>query len=344
MTKNYDSLDLTKFIASICVVALHADALRDFSPMANSMICWGLFRLAVPLFFVISAFFFFSKEVTWEGTKKYCKRLLILYAAWFIVSIPKTIFDRFICSPYPIGETVFRFIRSFFVTSTFSGSWFIVSCIFSALVYYKLEKLPERTRKGITVGISVIVYLWVTFSSAYGKLMTPLGMDDFYSKYTLLFANPYCSFLVGIPYFALGRRFAKREMNGSPRKYKEMVKWGGACLLLLLLEVYLTIRFKLQKSSDCYLMLLPCVFCMFPLLVNRKVKVKNAKYLRIASTIVFFSQFLFLFVCEFAEWALKITIPCLGKFAFTVAMGLLLTWIILKLKDKKNFRWLRYFY
>jgi len=215
MTRNYDSLDLTKFIASICVVALHADALWDFSPMANSLICCGLFRLAVPLFFVISAFFFFGKEVTWEGTKKYIKRLLVLYAAWFIVSIPKTIFDRFICSHYPIGETVFRFVRSFFVTSTFGGSWFIVSCIFSALVYYKLEQLPEKTRKGLTIGISVIVYLWVTFSSAYGKLMTPLGMDGFYEKYELLFASPYCSFLVGIPYFAIGRFFAHNDVDSK---------------------------------------------------------------------------------------------------------------------------------
>ena len=231
MKRNYDAVDLAKFVLSIFIVALHADALYDVSPLLNTMVCGGIARLGVPFFFVVSAFFFFAKPVTWVGTKNYCKRLLTLYAAWFVVSIPKTIFDRFYCSDYPFGETLFRFVRSFFVTSTFSGSWFLVSCLWCALLYYWLEQRSEKVRRGITVGLSVVVYLWVVFSSAYGKLMTPLGMDGFYRVYSLLLASPYTSFLVGIPYFALGRYFAKRyyvNLGGVLRKERSC---RGRCLL-----------------------------------------------------------------------------------------------------------------
>lgn len=138
--KNYDSIDLVKFCMSILIVALHAEALLDISPWLNTVVCCGLSRLGVPFFFTTSAYFLYSKPVSWEATKRYCKRLLTLYAAWFVVSMPKTILDRFICSSYPFGETLFRFIRSFFVTPTFSGSWFIVSCVFCAVLFYYLNK------------------------------------------------------------------------------------------------------------------------------------------------------------------------------------------------------------
>lgn len=56
MKKNYDSIDLFKFIFSILIVALHADALYDLSPLANTLICGGIARRGVPFFFVTSTF------------------------------------------------------------------------------------------------------------------------------------------------------------------------------------------------------------------------------------------------------------------------------------------------
>lgn len=209
--RKYDAIDLTKFCMSILIVALHADALLDISPWLNTFICGGLARLGVPFFFVASAYFLYSKPVSWGSTKRYCKRLLTLYAAWFIVSIPKTIFDRFICSSYPFGETLFRFVRSFFVTSTYSGSWFIVSCIFCAVLFYYLDKLSQNGYRVVVISLSVLSYFWCAFSSAYGKLIDIMGLSSFYDGYVRFFANPYTSFLVGIPYFALGKYFAARS-------------------------------------------------------------------------------------------------------------------------------------
>lgn len=343
MIKNYDSIDITKFIASIFVVALHASALYDINPLLNTIVFEGIARLAVPLFFVISAFFFFQKEVTWERTKHYCKRLVVLYLAWFIVSIPKTIFDRFICSPYPIGETIFRFARSFFVTSTFSGSWFIISCVFCALLFYKLEQLREPKRRIITILIAIIVYLWITFTSAYGKLIDVIGIRELYDIYELVLANPYNSFLVGVPYFALGRVFAKNENRGGTYSRPNCLL-AFVSFMLLVVEVYLTNTNGLVKATDCYLLLLPCVFFLFPIVCNWNNSIQNARKYRIASTIIFFSQFLLLFMCEFVEWVMKITIPCMGKFVFTIVAALVLVWVVLKFQDRKGFGWLRYFY
>ncbi|MBR4750825.1 MAG: acyltransferase family protein [Thermoguttaceae bacterium] len=344
MKQNYDSIDLIKFIACIFIVALHANALYDINTVLNVIVCEGIARLGVPFFFTASAFFFFRKPLIWEGTRKYCKRLLTLYMAWFIVSIPKTIFDRFVCSPYPLGETIFRFIRSFFVTSTFSGSWFIASCVFCALFFYLLEKLDDRKRRVVTIALSAIIYFWITFTSAYGRLIGPLGLSIFYAGYELILANPYCSIIVGIPYFALGRYYASRAEGGYYSKVHLFGLLAGISLALLLSEVYLVNAHGLAKSTDCYFMLLPCIFFLFPVILHCNIKLKRPIFLRIASTVIFFSQFWLLFFCEFVEWAVKVTIPWLLKFGFALLGGILLTLFILRCQEKKWFHWLRYLY
>lgn len=336
--KNYDVIDLFKFIACFFVVALHADAFNDISPTLNAIVCGGIARLAVPMFFTFSAFFFFKKEQTAQSIRKYCLRLGKLYLCWFIVSLPKTIFDRIVCGDGTMAQKLFRFFRSFFVTSTFSGSWFIVSCIFCGILFYFLEKLPEKKRKTVTIILSAIVYLFCVGASAYGKLI-PFFKDSVgYDIYLMLFANPYNNLFTGIPYFALGRFFAKREKN------VRSIPCLAAALALLIGEVVMTRYFGFVKATDCYLMLLPCTYFLIPFAVESEMKVKNAATMRIASTVVFFSQFLFLFACEFAEWALKITIPYFGKFLFAAVGGLLLTFVLIKLQKFKKLSWLKWFY
>lgn len=341
--RKHDAIDLTKFCMSILIVALHADALLDISPWINTFVCGGLARLGVPFFFVTSAFFLYSKPVSWGTTSRYCKRLLTLYATWFAVSTPKTIFDRFICSSYPFGETLFRFARSFFVTSTFSGSWFIVSCVFCAVLFYWLDGLEQKQYKAVVITISVLTYSWCVFSSAYGKLIDVLGLGVFYDGYVRFLANPYTSFLVGIPYFALGKYFATRN-EGKTTGGAFCTLGGLVSITVLFLEVYLTNKYSLVRTTDCYLMLLPCTFFLFPKILDWRIEVKCASWLRAASTIIFFSQFLLLFACELTELVLKVTIPCLVKCVFAVSGGIVLTEFIRINVKKPRWNFLKYFY
>ncbi|MBR3144995.1 MAG: acyltransferase family protein [Clostridia bacterium] len=340
--KQLDAVDLTKFVSALFVLAIHSNPFLDLSAKLDFFISNGVARLAVPFFFTISAYFFFLKETTKENTIKYCKRLLILYLVWFIVSLPKTIMDRIVFSEYPLKETIFRFVRSFFVTSTFSGSWFIVSCIFCAVLFYFLEKLPSKTRVVLTIIISAIVYLWCVFTSEFGVLYSKIGMSAFYNVYELVLGKPYVSFLVGVPYYALGRYFAKQE-NISNGKY---IKSALAIplIIVLLFEIYISYTYKLSLSADCYFMLMPIVFLTMPAILSADIHIKNSKFLRASSTIIFFSQFLVLYALEFLEYALSINILYVFKFCIALTAGLLLSLIILKLQNVKGFKWLKYFY
>lgn len=136
MTK-YNSIDLLKFIASFFVVIIHISLFGDINQYLNLLTVHGISRLAVPLYFLASAFFFYKKnaDLDKESQKKslikYTKRMLILYFGWFVISLPKTIYERFIYNGKPLLENSLQFIKNFFLSSTFSGSWFLVSCIFS---------------------------------------------------------------------------------------------------------------------------------------------------------------------------------------------------------------------
>ncbi|MCD7763658.1 MAG: hypothetical protein LUI14_10790 [Lachnospiraceae bacterium] len=85
-TKNYDAVDISKLILSLMVVALHTSFLEGF---ANPIL-----RLAVPIFFIYSGFFFFYKDSQVNEENKPLKKLVVrnvkLYAAWFLVLLLPT--------------------------------------------------------------------------------------------------------------------------------------------------------------------------------------------------------------------------------------------------------------
>ena len=83
--------DIVKFIMALMVVAIHSSLFP--------MVLYPWLRLAVPMFFIISSYFFFGNlrkvETDKEKNKrlwKYVKRNLILYGFWFVVLLPYTLY------------------------------------------------------------------------------------------------------------------------------------------------------------------------------------------------------------------------------------------------------------
>ena len=77
---NFKTIDVLKFFLAITIVQIHSEfALVWMKPYL---------RLAVPLYFMISSFFFFRKKPDTEQLWAYVKRLSKLYLFWFIVWSP----------------------------------------------------------------------------------------------------------------------------------------------------------------------------------------------------------------------------------------------------------------
>ena len=77
-TNSFQILDLTKFIGALLVVLIHTAPLEPYSAIANFYTRDVLARLAVPLFFAISGFFFARKP----NPGKSLRRIALLYLGW----------------------------------------------------------------------------------------------------------------------------------------------------------------------------------------------------------------------------------------------------------------------
>lgn len=81
------SVDLLKVIMAIMVVGIHANPLKALGHDAIILSGGGLYRLAVPVFFVINGYFF-EPVAQRGGVGRYIKRLLLLYVIWTALYLP----------------------------------------------------------------------------------------------------------------------------------------------------------------------------------------------------------------------------------------------------------------
>lgn len=340
MKQKFDGIDLMKFVASVFVVAIHTNPLATINPLLNTLLFQGIARMAVPLFFTASAFFiFYSPGINEVRVKKQVFRLLQLYICWFILELPMTLYSRFYRSSFSPVITVFRFVRSFFVTSTFSGSWFLTSCIFCAIVYMLIEKISSKQLKEILiVVISILAYTLCIISSEFGGVLRKWdGFAKVYDGWEMIFGNPYTSILAGIPYFALARMLVNEKIkigNGV----------GLAFLAALVVEVILVDSYKCSSTNDCYIMLLPCAAFIFIKAKDMKIEIKCAAKLRSISTLVFFSHFIWMFALEVCEFAFSLVLPNLVKFVLTITGSMILAFGVEKLSRSDNFMFLKRLY
>lgn len=346
MTK-YNSIDVLKFVASFFVLIIHVSLFNDVNPYLNLFIAHGISRLAVPIYFLASAFFFYKKSINLSADEqknvviKYTKRMAILYVCWFLIFLPKTIFERFIANETSFILDIAIFVKNFFLTSTFSGSWFLVSCIFCVWLLYFGCNCENQKKEKILLIISIICYFICVISSSYGNIFEMFGIGDYYEFVLYYVAKPYTSILVGVPYFVLGRTFAKKDIQLTPA----MKAIGILSLVLLFVEIFVTYKLNLQQTTDCFLMLLPCSCFLFMLIKNVNIELNfNPVYLRNASTIIFFSHFLFIFAIEIFEKLFSVEIGTILRFLIVSCLSLILSVIFIKLSRTKIFVWLRYLY
>lgn len=92
MSKKYDCVDAAKLVMSLFVVAIHANLFNQA--------LFPTIRLAVPVFFIFTGFFTFSKINKMpfgnrkHGLWKIEKRYMQLYLFWFAVLLPFTLYNR----------------------------------------------------------------------------------------------------------------------------------------------------------------------------------------------------------------------------------------------------------
>ena len=85
MGKNYNLIDLIKFIMALCVVTIHTYIVDSMESSLVQDILYSIIRSAVPFFFITSAYFVMQRNEK-DGILKYWKRIFQLYLSWSVIN------------------------------------------------------------------------------------------------------------------------------------------------------------------------------------------------------------------------------------------------------------------
>ena len=147
---NYPDLDLMKLLMAFFVVEIHTRPLRDM-PIANFLV-EGIDVLAVPFFFIASAFLCF-RDLSGEDfvtadsrgavrVRKTTGKLLRLYLIWTALFLPVTVFGDVLQGKSFLGAATSFVKGTLFVGENFCSwpLWYLLASVVAfALVYLCLR-------------------------------------------------------------------------------------------------------------------------------------------------------------------------------------------------------------
>lgn len=255
----YDSkYDILKLCLALFVVAIHTNLFP--------MVLYPWLRIAVPMFFMLTSYFFFQKiqnrgeEEQKKIRKTFVLRNIRLYVFWFVVCLPVTLIlrkDRYLA--VGLWSGLAEFLRSLFFGSTFMASWYISSAVIGVLVIYFLTK---KNRWHIALLVSALSFVFVTLYSSYYAQFPSDGLFVRVAEVCCAVLNvPTGTFLTSVLWIFLGKCFAENKLR-FPSLWHSWVLLAVSCVGLYA-EWRYGIRLSGAYHNDSYFMLLPVCVCLF---------------------------------------------------------------------------------
>ena len=310
------SLDILKIILALMVVGIHSGFLSDISALGRYLTTAGLFRIAVPIFFVINGFFFFSvppeKIVTWF------KRVIILYLFWTLVYIGYW----FRAETINLFEIV-RVIKTILVGH--EHLWYLPAMVGAALVLLPLRKLTTPALLTIAL-VLYFIGLSIQYLGNY-HVVANTSIDKILKSHFV-----YRNFLFfAFPFFAIGYLLRRTEIY---KKFSlaSIVGMTIIAVTLLLIENYLDFKFQVaSKGFDIFLFLI--LVCPLVFITALKLDIRGeSKTLALYSTGIYFIHPLFISLVK--------TYADMGGTLLTLVVAILATlaaWLLIKINAKLKF-------
>ncbi|WP_363315977.1 acyltransferase family protein, partial [Chryseobacterium sp.] len=136
------SIDILKIILSFFVVFLHMHVLRDSYPSLSYVLVNGLFRIAVPVFLIITGYYFFYID-TRDKLRKWLIRIFLLYAIWTVVYIPFWKDDRYVLN----------------ILFGYHHLWYLIGTFFSGIILFNFRK-----KSACTLFIAILILFCIGYS------------------------------------------------------------------------------------------------------------------------------------------------------------------------------------
>lgn len=315
------------------VVAIHAEPLNGLS---KDIVIDVFARVAVPFFFITSSFFFFKGCHDKQALLRYIKRLALLYMFWFVVTLPITVLNSFIEPDTSFAHNLLRFIKGFFLGSTFRGSWFLMA-LMECISFIWILSLRLRTSTLLFVGICMYA-ISVLFSSY--RFFLPWELQQLAEAYQQNIGHIEVSLISAFLPCTIGKWLAENLQCVNTISERQAI--GSTILLSVsaMIEVLIHKSIHQPQAPDIYFLLLPLTVSIFVLMVVFETNMKLGG-IRKMSIIFYFSHFIFVFIVVVINKHLIPIHPFL-KFFLVLVCCYLLSKFIMKMKEVYGFKWLKY--
>ena len=286
--KNYDMVDLCKFIACICIVCIHTAAFSDFVSGGYYYVASCVFRIAVPFFFVTSGFFY-GRKLTRGTTGKrknllcrYIKRLGIPLIFWEIVNIAIEVLKQLFIKKLSVGAVIRNVVQSI-VFYPYGALWYVQALLIAVII---ITYVYERGWLNECLLISAGLYLIGLLGNTYYFLVAGTGLQKIVDKYLTVFVSTRNAVFVALYFVSAGVRIAEYiEKNGSFK----VKRWHTAVLYcLFVLETFVVKNYSSADDKSMFIAFLVLIPALFITVEESNLKVKNAKLLRSYSTGIYF--------------------------------------------------------
>lgn len=338
---NINSLDVAKVVAALFVVAAHKD---PFQPGFIDNVMVGMMsRLAVPFFYIASAFLFFLKGSITNGKLwQYVKRMLVLFIFWFIIEIP-FMYIKYFAHSENICHDIIMYLQRLFLGNVYDGAYFIIALIESVpLVYFLGKRINNR---GLFV-LGLILYAITSMCDTYYSIL-PNVLREIADCINTIVGDIAVSFIPAFIFVVSGKIIAEN--------YSRISKFNLAIVSVFL---FLSLFACYWESSSCYhpvdsarqmlrmpLCRIPAAIVLFIFVLRLKLKAQLPyKEFRKLSTIMFFSQFIFinltyLYSYHFTE---VLHLNNVGQFFFIIVLCIATYYVMDRGSRTKTFGWMRY--
>lgn len=335
--KQYNSLDIAKFIAAILIIIIHANPFSSYSSVLSYSFRNIIAVIAVPFFFITSGFLFFTKlnslgqEEQKTYFKSYIKRLCIMYLLWSAVYFVFVLIEWLRYGVELVDILIY--VRDFFFKGSYSTIWFLPALITAIATVYLLHKW--FTYKTIIL-ISLPFYIFACLGSSYYGVVDNLPIiGNIFDTYFCIFDTVKNGILFGWIYVAIGG-YISEEIEKKTVNSKNSLLLAVVFFILMALETIGQRYLNLSTNGvDTKLMLIPLSVCIFVFVLSLNFK-SNGLYvwMRKLSLLMFLSQRIFL---TLFDWFLIDTVfvqNSLIYFCSILVLTLAFSVLFIKLSEK----------
>ena len=260
--KRNRTIDLLKFIFSICVIAIHSSLFKEINTTLYISTTMGLFRIAVPFFFITSGYFYYRKLSSNQDTKIYILKLIKIFLIFEAIEI-------LLYTPFQLsslhGFGLVTYLWSIISVGLGGAYWYLISTIISLLILTPLWK-KKRILPLLITGLCL--YLVVFTNDSYSMIFNETPIQEIAKIDRYIWRWPQAGLCSSLFYLSLGAYLYEKKPI-----IKHLKLLLVFFIMLLVIESYL-LQTHGASDANCYLSLIIFTPLLFIFVLEHPINIK----------------------------------------------------------------------